>query len=115
MPLRRKRPTLNAQRPTSNAQLRMVRHRAAMSGRRSAASLPNHGDHLELDRNWGRQRADLYRGASWIGLARAGEMLGIEAIVDRKIFFHVREKDRHIDDVLPCCAGVFQNEPHVLE
>src|SRR5207249_2177699 len=37
------------------------------------------------------------------------------AVVDGKILFHVSEKNRDVDDVLPGCASVFQHEPHILE
>ena len=86
-----------------------------MSGRRGAPSLSHSRDDLELDGNRRRQRCDLNRRASWVGFAGPGEILGVKPIVDWKIFFHVREKDCDVDDVLPRRACVFQNEPHVLE
>jgi hypothetical protein len=46
---------------------------------------------------------------------RACEILGVNAVVDGKILFHVSEKDRDVDDVLPRRASVFQHEPHILE
>jgi len=77
--------------------------------------LSDRGDHLELDRDRRRKCAHLNRGARWIGLARSAEIFRVKPVIDREILFHIREKYRDIDDVLPCCAGVFQNEPHVFE
>src|SRR5206468_8852748 len=39
----------------------------------------------------------------------------VDSVVDWKIFFHVREKDSDIDDVLPRRASVFQDKPHVFK
>ena len=72
-------------------------------------------DHFKLNRDRRRQRADLNCRARRIRFAGSGKIFGVEFVVDREIFFHVREKDRHIDDVLPGRAGVFENEPHVFE
>src|SRR5438552_7872696 len=77
--------------------------------------LTDRGDHLELDRDRRRKCAHLNRGARWIGLARSAEIFRVKPVIDREILFHIREKYRDIDDVLPCCADVFQNEPHVFE
>ena len=72
-------------------------------------------DHLELDRDRRRQRKNFNRRARWIGFALAREMFGVEVVVDRKILFHVREEDRNVDNVVPACAGVFQDEPDILK
>src|SRR5438034_10859581 len=72
-------------------------------------------NHFELDCDWRWQRAHLNRGASRIWFARACKIFGVETVVDRKIFFHVSEKDSDIDDVLPCRAGVLQHKPYIFE
>ena len=86
-----------------------------MSGRRSTPSLPNSSDYFQLDRNRCRQSRDLdcCPGRVWLGLA--GEIFRVNAVVDGKILFHVSEKDRDVDDVLPRRAGVFEHEPDILE
>ena len=68
--------------------------------------LSHSGDYLELDRDRCGQRRDLDRcaGRVWFGLAC--EILGVNAVVDGKILFHVSEKDRDVDDVLPGRASV---------
>jgi len=73
------------------------------------------GDYLELDRDRCRQSRylDCCAGRIWFGWAC--EILGVNAVVDGKILFHVGEKDRDVDDVLPCRASVFQHEPHIFE
>src|SRR5207253_11489410 len=53
--------------------------------------------------------------AFWIWFATSGKIFRVNAIVDRKIFFHVREKDRDVDDVLPRRAGVFQHKPNIFK
>src|ERR1700726_1620262 len=72
-------------------------------------------DHLELDRDRRGQRGDFNRRAGRIGFAGSGEMLGVKAIVDRQILFHVREEDRNIDNVAPARARVFDYEANVFE
>src|SRR5436190_23982280 len=72
-------------------------------------------NHFELDCDWRWQCAHLNRGASRIWFARACKIFGVETVVDRKIFFHVSEKDSDIDDVLPCRAGVLQHKPYIFE
>src|SRR5215472_590518 len=104
--------TSNAQRPTSNAE---IGKKSAKICESADEILSHRRDHLEFDRNWCGKRCYLNRCARRIRLARPGEMLGVQAVVDWKIFFHVCEKRRHIDDVLPRRAGIFQNEPHVLK
>src|SRR4030088_2035883 len=65
-------------------------------------------DHFEFDRDRRGQRSDLDRCARRVWFAGAGEMFGIELVVDREILLHVGEEDRNIDDVIPARAGVFQ-------
>src|SRR5437868_9097580 len=72
-------------------------------------------NHFQFYRNRRRQCTDLDRSTSWIRLARAGKIFCVDSVVDWKIFFHVYEKDSDIDDVLPRCAGVFQDKPHVFK
>ncbi len=72
-------------------------------------------NHFELDCDWRRQRAHLNRGASRIWFARACKIFGVETVVDRKILFHVSEKHRDIDDVLPGRASVLQHKPYIFE
>src|SRR5207248_7477608 len=52
-------------------------------------------------------------GRVWFG--GTCEILRINAVVDGKILFHVSEKHRDVDDVLPRRASVFEYEPHILE
>src|ERR1700687_4559798 len=73
------------------------------------------GDHFEFDRDRRGQGRDLNRRACRIGFARSGKMLRVESVVGRKIFLHVREEDRNIDNVVPGRAGVFQDEPDIFE
>src|SRR5215471_13189035 len=71
--------------------------------------LSNRRDHLQLNSNRRWQRTDLNRSASWIRFAGSGKIFGVDSVVDWKIFFHVREKHRDVDDVLPCRPRVFEN------
>src|SRR5437870_1088231 len=77
--------------------------------------LSHRRDHLELNRDRRGKCCNLNGRAGWVGLARSGKILGVQTIVDGKIFFHVREEDSDIDDVLPRRACVFQNEPHIFK
>src|SRR5438034_8994054 len=94
----------------------LTRGRVKQHARRVCSpELSDRGDRLELNCDRRRQRADLNRGARWIGLARPRKIFGVEPVVDWKILFHVRKKDRDIDDVLPCRPGVFQDKAYVFE
>jgi len=77
--------------------------------------LSDSGDYLQLDRDRCRQsrNLDCCAGRVWFGWAC--EILGVNAVVNGKILFHVSEKDRDVDDVLPRRASIFQHEPHILE
>src|SRR6266513_1036002 len=72
-------------------------------------------DHFELDRDWRRQCRHFDCRPRRVWFALAGEIFGVEFVVDRKIFFHVREEHRHIDNVIPACACVFENEPDIFK
>src|SRR6185503_17248091 len=78
-------------------------------------SLSHCGDYFQLDRDRCRQCGDLDRCPSRIWFGGTCEILGVNAVVDGKILFHVSEKDRDVDDVLPGRASVFEHEPHILE
>jgi len=56
---------------------------------------------------------DCCAGRIWFG--RACENIRRKCGCRWKILFHVSEKDRDVDDVLPGRASVFQHEPHILE
>src|SRR5689334_7259197 len=73
------------------------------------------GDHFQFDRDRRGQRGNFDRSPRWIWFASTSKMFGIEFIVDRKILFHVRQEDRDIDDVVPTCARVFENQPDVFK
>jgi len=75
----------------------------------------NGSDDFELNRDWSGQRAYFDRGAGWVGVIRTGEILGVKTIVSGKIFFDVSKKDCDIDNVVPFCAGVFQDKANVLK
>src|SRR6184192_445273 len=77
--------------------------------------LSNRRNDFEFDSDWCWQCADFNRRASRIWFARPREIFRINAVIDWKVFFHVREKDGDIDDVLPSRASVFEHEPHILE
>src|SRR5207253_665845 len=47
--------------------------------------------------------------------AGAGEIFGVEFVVGWEIFFHVSEKDRDINNVVPIRACVLQYEPDIVE
>src|SRR5436190_24398862 len=65
------------------------------------------GDYLELDRDRCGQCGDLDRCAGRVWFGGTCEILRVNAIVDGKILFHVSEKHRDVDDVLPCRASIF--------
>src|SRR5438552_880436 len=62
-------------------------------------------DYFKLDRDRGRQRTDFNRRTRRVWLAGSGEMFCVELVVDGKVFLHVRQENRDIDDVLPRRAG----------
>src|SRR6266516_3777271 len=72
-------------------------------------------DYLEFDRDRGGQRTDFNSRARRVWFAWSGEKFRVELVVDGKVFLHVREENRNVDDVLPRRAGVLQHEPHVFE
>src|SRR5207244_11361524 len=43
------------------------------------------------------------------------EMLGVDFIVDREILFHIRQKHRDVDNVIPARARVLQDKTHILK
>jgi RNA polymerase sigma factor (sigma-70 family) len=73
------------------------------------------GDYLKLDRDWCGQSGNFNRCAGRIRFASAGEMFGVEFVVDRKILFHVGQEHGDIDDVIPACASVFEHEPDIFK
>ena len=68
---------------------------------------------LDRDRRW--ERCDFNSGPGRVRFPLAGEILGVEFVVDREILFHVREEHGDIDDVLPTRACVFQHEPDIFK
>src|SRR5207237_5007123 len=50
-----------------------------------------------------------------IWLAVAGEVFGVEFVVDRKIFLHVGQENRYIDDVIPTGARVLEHEADIFK
>ena len=42
-------------------------------------------------------------------------MFGVEFVVDWKILFHVGQEHGDIDDVIPACASVFEDEPDIFK
>src|SRR5690348_569499 len=72
-------------------------------------------DHFQLDRDRRGQRGNFDRRPRWIWFANTSKMFGIKFIVDREILFHVRQEYDDIDNVVPTCARVLENEPDVFK
>src|SRR6516162_6544168 len=107
----------NVERSASNAESGENQRflESARNDRKKNACLSHGRDDFEFDCNRRGQRADLNSGAGWVWLAGARKIFCVDSIVDWKIFFHVGQKHRDIDDVLPRRSGVFQHQAYVFE
>ena len=72
-------------------------------------------NHFKLDCNRRWQGTHFDRGSRRIRFSGACEIFRVNAVVDGKILFHVGEKDRDVDDVLPGRSRVFEHEPHIFK
>lgn len=68
--------------------------------------------HLQLDRDRRWQRTDLNGRTAWLIVRK---ILGINAIIRRKIGLHICQKNSYIDDLVPRRTCILNNVPHILE
>src|ERR1700720_31806 len=73
------------------------------------------GDDFELDRDRRWPGGYLNGRPRWVRVAVAGQRFGVEFFIGRKVFLHVGEEDRHIDNIIPAHVGVFEHEPNIFE
>jgi len=72
-------------------------------------------NHLQLDRNGRRESSDFNSGSRGVGLAWAGEPLGVHAVVRGEVGLHVGQVAGDVDDPIPRGAGILEDRPDVLE